>query len=88
MQHSTVRKVMEAVSSRALPVRPGDMLFFSLTHERMFIVCSTEQSKHPEGGQAGQHVAGIRGGNGKWRWENVWLNWDGYNSLWTVHRTS
>lgn len=88
MNHSDVRRVMEAVADRTLPVRPGDMLFFKFTQERMFIVCSSEQLQHLQGGQPGQHVAGIRGGNGKWRWENVWLNWEGLNAFWTIHRTS
>lgn len=88
MNHSDVRRVMEAVGNRILPIRPGDMLFFVTTNERMFIICSTHQEKHLQGGQRGQRVAGIRGGHGKYKWEDMWLNWDGYATLWTIHRTS
>lgn len=88
MIHSAVRRVIEAVGSRTLPVRPGDMLFFPITQERMLIVCSTEQSRHVDDGTTGQYIAGIRGGDGEWWWENAWLNWDGLDVVWTIHRTS
>lgn len=89
MQHSDVRRVMEAVGNRTLPLRPGDVLLFTISNERMFIVCSTTQEKHPQEGQAGQHIAGIRSKDGRWWWEPyLWLSWDGVDRLWTIHRTS
>lgn len=88
MNASVVRRVMDAVGNRILPVRPGDMLFFNITKERLFIVCCSEQEPHPTEGQRGQRIAGIRGGNGKYQWVDTWLNWDGYSALWTIHRTT
>lgn len=86
MHASQVRTVANAVATRALPVLPGDMLYFTASKNSLFIVASSLQ-EHVEG-NAGQHICGLltHSFSRTTTWDNIWIDWKGYNSLWTIVR--
>lgn len=86
MVTSQVRTVMIAVAMKALPIVPGDILRFTATKNSMFIVAVTEQ-EHISG-SACQRICGFLADHAKCTtsWQDIWLDWSGYNELWTIER--
>jgi hypothetical protein len=82
--NSTLR-TMQGVACRDLPLRPGDYLVFQASGARMLVIASTEQLARE--GHAGQRIAGLMSGMRGSRWEDFWIDWIGYNTVWNIHRS-
>lgn len=86
MQASLVRILADAVGKRILPIRPGDMVIFTASGNRTLIVCCETQGRSPEG-NTGQRIGGITSATHRWWWDDYWLDWSGYSTAWTIHRS-
>jgi hypothetical protein len=86
MEGSFVRKTMDALCVRTLPIRPGDMLCFLASGHRFMVVASSEQCA--QSGSAGQRIAGMMSATHAWWWSDFWIDWAGLDSIWTIHRTT
>ena len=86
MHASQVRTVANAVATRALPILPGDVLNFTVSKNSLLIIASSHQ-EHVDG-NAGQHVCGLltHSFSRVTTWDNIWIDWKGYKSLWTIVR--
>ena len=77
-------KVAAALAQRALPIRPGDMVRFSVSWTNMLIVYASEQVSGDWG--TGQRIAGILCSRRESKWEEFNMVWSGYNHMWTIVR--
>ena len=84
MRPDLVRRCLEGVASRQLPICPGDMLVFQASGQRMLVVCCSEQQTAMEG--TGQRIAGIVSGTRSSWWDDFVIEWSGWNSAWAIIR--
>jgi hypothetical protein len=72
-------------AEKTLPLCPGDLICFTASGKRLFVVVSSDQQVR--NGLSGQHVYGMLAhADRTWAWDDFWLAWSGYSSLWTIHR--
>jgi len=86
MQYSTAIKCSDALASKRLPIRPGDIITFAITHRKLFVVASSHQSQTREG--TGQHVCGlvITKQTKNTNWYDSWIDWTGLDDVWFIER--
>lgn len=77
---------MEGVASKQLPILPGDMIVFTASGHRMLVVCASDQRTAHEG--TGQRIAGLTSGTKTWWWDDFVIEWSGWKTAWTIHRST
>jgi hypothetical protein len=85
MEGTFVRKVMTALGSGLLPIRPGDVLRTINFGNMLLIVAAHEQSTNPRTGKVGQHCTGILTGQTQ-AYDDFWLDWSYLDVVWTIDR--
>jgi len=83
-----LRRAMDGLARKVLPVRPGDMIVFHVSGNHAFIISSEEQATlaYYERSSIGQLVNGLMSGHGWCEMTILELDWEGYDNLWTIVR--
>jgi hypothetical protein len=80
-----LQQALQAVRDGDLPVRPGDLLLFHASGNRMLVISA--DSYRNQGGRACQRVGGLMSTTHMTCTITVmFLDWAGYSSHWTIHR--
>ena len=76
------------MARQVLPVRPGDLIMFFVSGNRLLVVTSDIATGHPDGRPTtGQWIGGLMSTSHTCEVATMFLDWSGYHSLWNIVRT-
>jgi hypothetical protein len=84
-----LRPAMDALARRELPVRPGDLIQFFFSGNKLLVIQCDAQGPHPDGKSLnpGQNIGGLMSTtHHTMEVAVIWLDWAGYSTHWTIHR--
>lgn len=81
-----IKRCADAVARDHLPIRPGDIVQFAVSRNRLFVVAVSVQ-EHLSG-SVGQYVYGLSadGFIKQTSWTDVWIDWVGLDVAWYIER--
>jgi hypothetical protein len=85
------RRSLLAVAEKRLPVQPGDYILFKFSGSRLLVTAAMHCEPHDSIVRSeptmGQRLSGLfwQKSEGT-KLDEFWLDWSGFESMWSIHR--